>query len=162
MEPSVPLVKFVKNPLYQEIRYIEGKFIIDYDHPFQTNFRYIKTLLMFRYIMVPFEIYSTVSTFSCTLFVIELRFTLLHNHKNLVIRFSPKFTFIKKELRFTDEIGMLNKSLLYFSTWRSRFDKKNSKNNVGTTSSNTTRSGECVQKNENFCGAVILSRDNQH
>ncbi|GET55130.1 hypothetical protein RIR_jg15287.t1 [Rhizophagus irregularis DAOM 181602=DAOM 197198] len=49
-------------------------------------------------------------------------------HFNL--RFSPKFTFIKKELRFTDEIGILNKSSLYFSTWRSRFDKKNSKNNV--------------------------------
>ncbi len=36
MEPSVPLVKFVKNPLYQEFRYIEGKLIIRYDNPFQT------------------------------------------------------------------------------------------------------------------------------
>ena len=36
MEPSVPLVKFVKIPLYQEFRYIEGKLIIDYDNPFQT------------------------------------------------------------------------------------------------------------------------------
>ena len=34
MEPSVPLVKFVKIPLYQEFRYIEGKLIIDYDNPF--------------------------------------------------------------------------------------------------------------------------------
>ena len=35
-EPSVPLVKICQNPLYQEIRYIEGKFIIDYNNPFQT------------------------------------------------------------------------------------------------------------------------------
>ncbi|PKB93496.1 hypothetical protein RhiirA5_441123 [Rhizophagus irregularis] len=27
MEPSVPLAKFVKNPLYQEIRYIEILFL---------------------------------------------------------------------------------------------------------------------------------------
>src|SRR5256886_13437936 len=33
----VPLVKFFKNPLYQEIRYIENKFIIDYNNPFQTS-----------------------------------------------------------------------------------------------------------------------------
>ncbi|EXX56303.1 uncharacterized protein OCT59_006036 [Rhizophagus irregularis] len=37
MEPSVPLVKFVKNLLYRKIRYIEGKLIyIDYDNPFQV------------------------------------------------------------------------------------------------------------------------------
>ncbi|UZO27938.1 uncharacterized protein OCT59_021487 [Rhizophagus irregularis] len=30
MEPSIPLLKFVK------IRYIEGKLIIDYDNPLQT------------------------------------------------------------------------------------------------------------------------------
>ncbi|GET62678.1 hypothetical protein GLOIN_2v1870611 [Rhizophagus irregularis DAOM 181602=DAOM 197198] len=37
MEPSVPLVKFIKNPLYQEFRYIGGKLIIRYDNPFQTS-----------------------------------------------------------------------------------------------------------------------------
>jgi hypothetical protein len=36
-ESSVPLVKFLENPLYREICYIEGKLIIDYDNPFQTN-----------------------------------------------------------------------------------------------------------------------------
>ena len=36
-DQSVPLVKFFKNPLYQEIRYIENKFIIDYNNPFQTS-----------------------------------------------------------------------------------------------------------------------------
>ena len=33
-DPSVLLVKICQNPLYQEIRYIEGKFTIDYDNPF--------------------------------------------------------------------------------------------------------------------------------
>ncbi|PKC00903.1 hypothetical protein RhiirA5_427540 [Rhizophagus irregularis] len=37
MEPSVPLVKFIKNPLYQEFRYIEGKLIIRYDNLLQTS-----------------------------------------------------------------------------------------------------------------------------
>ncbi|PKY28356.1 hypothetical protein RhiirB3_444486 [Rhizophagus irregularis] len=55
MEPSVPLVKFVKNPLYQEFRYIKGKLIIRYDNPFQTQLQYIKILLMIRYIEVPDE-----------------------------------------------------------------------------------------------------------
>src|SRR6266498_2766872 len=31
-DQSVPLVNFSKNPLYQEIRYIENKFIIDYNN----------------------------------------------------------------------------------------------------------------------------------
>ena len=34
MEPSVPLVKFFKIPLYRGFRYIENKLIIDYDNPF--------------------------------------------------------------------------------------------------------------------------------
>ncbi|EXX77839.1 hypothetical protein GLOIN_2v1783681 [Rhizophagus irregularis DAOM 181602=DAOM 197198] len=50
MEPSVPLIKFVKNPLYREIRYIEGKLIIDYDNPFQTP---IPIYQDFTYIKVP-------------------------------------------------------------------------------------------------------------
>jgi hypothetical protein len=37
LDQSVPLVKFFKNLLYQEIQYIEDKFIIDYNNPFQTS-----------------------------------------------------------------------------------------------------------------------------
>ncbi|EXX59695.1 hypothetical protein GLOIN_2v1783681 [Rhizophagus irregularis DAOM 181602=DAOM 197198] len=57
MELSVPLVKLVKfdkNQLYREIRYIEDKLIIDYDNPFQIPIPiYQGLLLMFRYIKVP-------------------------------------------------------------------------------------------------------------
>ncbi|EXX55489.1 hypothetical protein RIR_jg12119.t1 [Rhizophagus irregularis DAOM 181602=DAOM 197198] len=68
MEPSVPLVKFVKNPLYQEFRYIEGKLIIRYDNPFQTQFRYIKISLMIRYIEVPvYRISLCIAQGPCTI-----------------------------------------------------------------------------------------------
>ena len=37
MEPSVPLIKILKVPLYQEFQYIESKFIIVYNNVFQIK-----------------------------------------------------------------------------------------------------------------------------
>ena len=37
MEPSIPLIKILKVPLYQEFQYIESKFIIVYNNVFQIK-----------------------------------------------------------------------------------------------------------------------------
>ena len=69
MEPSVPLIKILKVPLYQEFQYIESKFIIVYNNVFQ-----IKIPLYQDFTYVPLYRGSVKLNFTVYLFIDSIHY----------------------------------------------------------------------------------------